>query len=158
MNVPALFLSVCSRNTRSKVKLGHWDPEIRSLSAKSLGQLSRLDATLTVSNLREILVHCMSSIPNLRHGSLLAIGEIVQAHIFHNSSQDLPTDLVTEITEIILKLEKGRMFRCVYSLLYLTLTILPRLAGKEGNPYAKPLAFSFNSSLELNSQCRSKLK
>jgi hypothetical protein len=53
----------------------------------------------------------MSSIPNLRHGSLLAVGEIVQAHVFHNSAHALPADLVTEITELILKLEKGRMYR-----------------------------------------------
>ncbi len=95
----------------SKVKLSHWDPDIRSLAAKSLGQLARLDVQLSIKNLREVLVHCMSSIPNLRQGSVLAVGEIVESLVINFSSEAIPEDLITEVTQLVLKLDKGRMFR-----------------------------------------------
>ena len=64
-----------------------------------------------MANIQEIIVHTMSSIPNLRHGSLLAIAEIIKSQAFYHPNFELPEDIINEITQLILKLDKGRMFR-----------------------------------------------
>lgn len=115
----------------SKVKLGHWDSEIRIVAAKSLGQLTKLDPNLAILNLQEIIVHTMSSIPNLRHGSLFAIAEIIKSYAFYHPNLELPEDITSEITQLVLKLDKSRLFRyfsffffILYFILYFILFLL----------------------------------
>lgn len=126
----------------STVKLSHWDVEIRSLAAKALGKLATLDAHLAVTNLREVMSQCMSSQPTVRHGSLLAVAEVVSALCLTVADSDaselyagaLSEEVVDEIVQLVPKLDKARMYR------YLLLSwlcvdgtgVLTRCAGDGG--------------------------
>jgi hypothetical protein len=106
---PPLTISLCVSST---VKLGHWDRDIRLLAAKALGKLAQLDQDLAVDNLRKVIVHCMSPLANLRHGSLLAVGEIVLSLCLETNSPFLfPLDLADDIAQLVPRLDKARMYR-----------------------------------------------
>jgi hypothetical protein len=104
--------SICSN-----VKLSHWDVEIRSLTAKALGSLALLDLSLAVENLREIMAQCMSSQPTVRHGSLLAVAEVVMAlslragDVAEGRESVLPEEVAEEVVQLVPKLDKARLFR-----------------------------------------------
>lgn len=101
----------------SSVKLSHWDVEIRSLAAKSLGKLAVLDVELAIDNLREIMAQCMSTQPTVRHGSLLAVAEVVMALSLHlgealdQRDSVIPDEVIEEVVQLVPKLDKARLYR-----------------------------------------------
>ena len=97
----------------SEVKLSHWDSEIRSLAAKALGRLAELDADLAQANLRKVISRCTASQPTVRHGSLLAVAEVVLSLSLRQdgSASVLSDEVIEEIVQIVPSLDKARLYR-----------------------------------------------
>lgn len=61
-------------------KIGHWDTAIREITAKTLFKLTKRDPTYMAETVLPMLFEKTSSIDvNLRHGSVMAIGEVSRA-------------------------------------------------------------------------------
>ena len=109
-------------------KLSHWDFEIRNLAAKALGKLSLVNPQYCLDALGPILTSCVAtkSPPALRHGGVLAVGEILLMLCMHNQMENsksddidieednvitIPDNVLREAFEVVGKLDKGRMYR-----------------------------------------------
>ncbi|XP_011303507.1 tubulin-specific chaperone D [Fopius arisanus] len=86
-------------------KIGHWDTAIRELSAKALGNLTFRDVYYMVETVLPILIDNLRSIDlNVRHGSILAIAEILEAlhgHFGGSIEARIGVPEVEEIEKII---------------------------------------------------------
>ena len=90
------------------VKLFHWDPTIRQLSAKSLHGLAYLDTTYMKKNVLPYLVNkCTNQDLCVRHGALLGLSEIILAL----GQEEYEGELQTNITELVATIEKLRLYR-----------------------------------------------
>ncbi|KAJ3037081.1 hypothetical protein HDV00_002086 [Rhizophlyctis rosea] len=64
----------------ASVSAVHWDRAMRELAATALGKLTKIDVEYMVGNvLRKLIPQASSEDLNVRHGSMLAIGEICLA-------------------------------------------------------------------------------
>lgn len=99
-------------------KIGHWDTVIRELTAKTINRLTAHDPAYMAGEVLDQLVICTDSIDvHLRHGAVLAIGEIVLA--LHASQTQSPSSnivwLTAELTQtvdaLLLKFLKRDQFR-----------------------------------------------
>lgn len=99
-------------------KIGHWDTVIRELAAKTLNRLTAHDPEYMAGEVLAQLVTCSDSIDvHLRHGAVLAIGEIVLAlhTIQQTQTESRAVYLTMELTQIVdallLKFLKRDQFR-----------------------------------------------
>jgi hypothetical protein len=108
-------------------KLSHWDIDVRTLAAKSLGKLTTINPQYCLDALEPILASCVSpsSSATARHGGVLALGEIIltlsmnnrMSNVDDDSGDDgssvvtIPQKIVTDTFEVVGKLDKGRMYR-----------------------------------------------
>ncbi|KNH07579.1 Beta-tubulin cofactor D [Perkinsela sp. CCAP 1560/4] len=76
---PSLGRSFVQRLCRRQVN--HWDRDIRILSAKSIGVLTRIIDTGVHDEIDCLLERCTSRLPDERHGSLLALAEICASEV-----------------------------------------------------------------------------
>lgn len=85
----------------------HWDITIRILASKSLHHLVGLDLPFTQETvLPHLLAKCTDSDLFVRHGAVLGVAEIVLA-----MKSSIPEDAMLEVTELVPKLEKLRLYR-----------------------------------------------
>ncbi|XP_015120199.1 tubulin-specific chaperone D [Diachasma alloeum] len=82
-------------------KIGHWDTAIRELSAKALGNLTFRDVYYMVETVLPTLIDNLGSVDlNVRHGSILAIAEILEA-LHQHFNESIETIIgVPEVEEI----------------------------------------------------------
>lgn len=98
-----------------RIKLHHWDNNVRELASKSLHGLTSFEPRYVA----DIVIPCLlktsldpKDIP-IRHGSILGLGEAVLAL---SKNQDrleeyLPKETLTVIAEIVPTIEKNRLYR-----------------------------------------------
>jgi hypothetical protein len=93
-----------------EVKLFHWDTEIRALSSKTLGNMTRLDPVLVALTAIPSLLPYTTS-PDLlkRHGSILGIAEAVAA--LTSLSYQMSDESVASIIAVVPQIEKARLYR-----------------------------------------------
>lgn len=90
------------------IKLFHWDPTIRQLSAKSLGGLASLDTTYIKTNvLPSLVIKSTNQDLCVRHGALLGLSEIVLAL----GQEEYEGELRSALTELVVTIEKLRLYR-----------------------------------------------
>jgi hypothetical protein len=90
-----------------RVKLFHWDIAIRVLASKSLHNLVTLNPLFAKETvIPHLLSKCTNSDLFVRHGAVLGLAEIILS-----LKEDLPDDPMTELTELVVKLEKLRLYR-----------------------------------------------
>lgn len=99
-------------------KVGHWDTTIRELTAKTISRLTKRDPGYMAAEVLGRLLQCTNSIDvNLRHGAVLAIGEIVRALVqIERSAGDGQTVWLTaerthDVNQLLLKFLKRDQFR-----------------------------------------------
>ncbi|CAD6212668.1 GSCOCG00011035001-RA-CDS [Cotesia congregata] len=79
-------------------KINHWDTTIREIAAKALYNLTPLNPKYMIKTVLPILSDSLDSIDlNVRHGSVLAIAEIIEALYLH-FNQDIAS--IISITEL----------------------------------------------------------
>lgn len=91
------------------MKLGHWDPEIRILTSKTLAKLSTISVNHSISILRMLIPQCISLNMSQRHGSVLAVSEMMYA--ISLTDHVIEADLVEEISQLVFKIDKARLYR-----------------------------------------------
>ena len=91
------------------VKVSHWDVEIRRLSSRALAALTPINPTRALEVLKDLLKTCFSQSFTARHGAVLCVAELVLALV--QCDAVLPTELVEEISALVPKLDKSRLFR-----------------------------------------------
>jgi hypothetical protein len=87
----------------------HWDYDVRVLTSKALGRLSRLNIDFGISTLQEVLPMCLSSNMSQRHGAVLSVAEIVSSISFCN--HEFTPELIEEISQVVFKIDKARLYR-----------------------------------------------
>lgn len=99
-------------------KINHWDPAIRELTAKALHKLTRRAPEYVSSVVLDQLFAKTDSIDiNTRHGSVLAIGEIILAlSKLEKDSPDkalnfLSNQTISNVNELLLKFIQRDLFR-----------------------------------------------
>ncbi|XP_065214517.1 tubulin-specific chaperone D isoform X2 [Planococcus citri] len=95
-------------------KVGYWDAEIRDLTSKALHNLVKFEPAYVASKMKDILKNLYSVNLNLRHGSILSLGEIIHA-LANVKDQHIEFDdvAVFEIKQLVPKLQEQNMFRGV---------------------------------------------
>lgn len=89
------------------VKTGHWDIAIREITAKALNKLTIRNPDYMEKKVLKKLIEKTDSIDvNVRHGSVIAIGEIVLA--LKNLNRDVKCD---ELNSLIIKFQSREQFR-----------------------------------------------
>jgi hypothetical protein len=99
----------CLLNHLCTIKISHWDEEIRILASKAIAKLSVIDPALSLEKLKELSVTCTSTQLFLRHGSILAVAEVLFALVSHGVSID--KNLLEFIPNIVSNIEKARLYR-----------------------------------------------
>jgi hypothetical protein len=101
-----------------RIKLSHWDPNIRALSSQSIGALTPLDSEHVESTVIPYLLENSLDIRNvqLRHGSVLGLAEIVLAYGNMKAQEGYLNELLTKetlasVAEIVPTIEKKRLYR-----------------------------------------------
>lgn len=92
-----------------EAKLSHWDKQIRQLASKAVASLALIDVPFTLHLLSQLAMECTASNVNVRHGSILAMAELLFKLISHNVA--VPSTLMSEIVEIVPNINKNRLFR-----------------------------------------------
>ncbi|EED95613.1 tubulin-specific chaperone d, partial [Thalassiosira pseudonana CCMP1335] len=99
----------------SRVKVVHWDAEIRTLASRALSRVSVLDPSYCATKVMPTLIQqCFSDDLIVRHGSLLGVAEMVLAFGELNLVQGDATmsdDLKLSIAELVPSIEKARLYR-----------------------------------------------
>ncbi|GER46456.1 tubulin-folding cofactor D, partial [Striga asiatica] len=91
-------------------KIGHWDKSLRELAATALSALVKFDPEYFANVILEKLAPCtLSSDLCMRHGAVLATGEMVLA--LHMYNYILPTDKQKVVAGIVPAIEKARLYR-----------------------------------------------
>ena len=97
-----------------RVKLSHWDPDIRLLASQSLNQLTVLNPDFMVDEvLPYLLEHCLDDKNvHMRHGATLGLAEVVLAFgKIDANNRYLSPQLHKLIAETPLTIEKKRLYR-----------------------------------------------
>jgi len=94
----------------------HWDTDVRVLVSKALGDLSVLDIEFIKKIvLTKFIENCTNTDLYIRHGSILAVAEIVFAlgneRIENNNGTESCHNLRSELAELVVKIEKERLYR-----------------------------------------------
>lgn len=96
-------------------KIGHWDTAIRELAAKALFKLTSADPHYMVETILPTLIDLLSSIDlNIRHGTLLAIAEILEAlYLYFNDKIEniIGIPELEKIKKIISTIKKRGQFK-----------------------------------------------
>lgn len=96
-------------------KTNHWDTAIRELTAKTLFKLTKRDPKyVTEKILPKLFLNTNSIDINLRHGSVLAIGEAVHSLKLLEKDTDtvyLTNELISLVNELLLKFLQRDQFR-----------------------------------------------
>lgn len=81
-------------------KVTHWDTAIRELAAKALGNLTFRDPRYMVETVLPNLLDMLSSIDlNIRHGSVLAVAEILES--LHANSDEKIDNIIGRQTKLL---------------------------------------------------------
>jgi len=91
--------------------VSHWDDEVRVLASQALARLSVIDSAKGCEILQELLKMSFSPTVSTRHGSVLAVGEVLLALVSSRGAQLLPTELNDSIVDLVLQLDKARLYR-----------------------------------------------
>ena len=100
-----------------RTKLCHWDPAIRTLTSRSLRELTPLDSEFVGSIVVPYLLEHSLDLRNvqLRHGSVLGLAEVVLAfgQLKAESIEHvpLPDQTISAIVELVPTIEKKRLYR-----------------------------------------------
>lgn len=99
----------------SRVKINHWDSDMRALTSQSLARVSKLNPLYcTKEILPQLLKKSFNDDLVVRHGSLLGVAEIVLAlgelSLVKNDNA-LSDDMKTLIVELVPSIEKARLYR-----------------------------------------------
>lgn len=102
-----------------RIKLQHWDISIRVLSSKALGRLVELDRDILCTEVIQYLLENSLDEKNmqLRHGSILALSEIIRAigGLDNMSSGTsgifLEDEVLKDVAELVPRVEKKRLYR-----------------------------------------------
>lgn len=102
-----------------KVKLQHWDLNIRLLSSQALGKLTPLDIERVSGEVMQYLLRNSLDERNvqLRHGSVLGLAEVVLAIGKMKDANDgsfhgfLSAETLSSIAELVPIIEKKRLYR-----------------------------------------------
>lgn len=103
-----------------KHKVNHWDTVIRELTAKTFSLLTKRDPAYIAQNILPNLFEMTNSIDiNVRHGVVLAAGEIVLALSELEKSENkieqyLNRDIVKMVEELVQKFLDRDQFRGSY--------------------------------------------
>lgn len=94
-----------------ELKTGHWDIAIRELTAKALNKLTHHNPQYMASKVLNQLFEKTDSIDvNQRHGSVLAIGEVILALTVLNKSF-ISQEIIEQLNGIVLKFQSREQFR-----------------------------------------------
>lgn len=94
-----------------ELKTGHWDIAIRELTAKALSKLTHHNPSYMATSVLQRLFAKTDSIDvNLRHGSLLAIGEVILALTELDRSL-ISSDVLENLNGTVLKFQTREQFR-----------------------------------------------
>ena len=97
------------------IKLRHWDPDIRILSAQALSDLAPLEMAYVESTVIPYLLEsCLDPKDfQLRHGAIRGLAEIILAceDTAENAEQVLSKETLVAIAEIVQTIEKKRLYR-----------------------------------------------
>ena len=93
-------------NHLCEIKLFHWDPAIRELSSKGLGNLTKLDPNHMLDTVVPDLISKVCDADLLiRHGAVLGIAEITLA------LSEIAHPLSSKIVDVVVAVEKARLYR-----------------------------------------------
>lgn len=94
-----------------ELKTGHWDIAIRELTAKALSNLTHHNPEFMATSVLSRLFEKTESIDvNLRHGSILAIGEIILALTELDKSL-VSNEVLKSLNDLIMKFQAREQFR-----------------------------------------------
>lgn len=94
-----------------ELKTGHWDIAIRELTAKALSKLTHHNPEFMASNvLKRLFLKTESIDVNLRHGSIMAIGEVILALTELDKSL-ISIETLESINCLIIKFQSREQFR-----------------------------------------------
>lgn len=91
------------------VTVKHWDADMRALAASALASFVPINHAATLQHLGALVASCTSQNLNLRHGSLLAVSELLFALSAEFVVISEPT--VASIKEVVPAIEKARLYR-----------------------------------------------
>lgn len=91
-------------------KVGHWDPAVRQLTADALGKLAELDLEyFTCDAMDHLLGWCVDSNLDLRLGACSCLAAVLKTLV--QNDVEIPEDRLTGIANIVVKIEKQRLYR-----------------------------------------------
>ncbi|KAG2373557.1 hypothetical protein C9374_012020 [Naegleria lovaniensis] len=91
-------------------KVTHWEKSIRELASKTIAKLCDRDSTFIFNNIIPILIdRCVENDLNARHGSLLALSEVILA--LKKSGISFDENLQEKIRHIVPNIEAKRLYR-----------------------------------------------
>lgn len=93
----------------ANVTVKHWDSEMRKVAAVALASFVSIDSAVVLQHLAALVVGCTSLNLDLRHGSLLAVSELLFA--LTSAFVFIPDAAVASIVEVLPALEKARLYR-----------------------------------------------
>jgi hypothetical protein len=91
--------------------VSHWDDEVRVLASQALARLSVIDSAKGCEILQNLLKMSFSQTVSTRHGSVLAVGEVLLALVSSRGAQFLQAELNDSIVDLVLQLDKARLYR-----------------------------------------------
>lgn len=105
------FIEICLSDHLVDRKINHWDIAIRELSAKALNKLTHRDPEYFSTKVLPLLVTKTDSIDiHMRHGAVLAIGEIVLALSAINSIY-ITDEIKADLSQLVIKFQNREQFR-----------------------------------------------
>eukprot|EP01041_Mallomonas_annulata_P000096 gene96-134_t len=90
--------------------LSHWDEDVRSLGAKSLGKLAKYGPDRLLVFLGEITAEIAAAEPVRRHGILLAMGETLLV-LRTELNIDIPVNIADNVIRTVPAMVAAKMFR-----------------------------------------------
>ncbi|CAG9802319.1 unnamed protein product [Chironomus riparius] len=112
------FIAQFSEYTRSlidhlvEIKTAHWDTSIRELTAKTLNKLAHHDADYMATHVLNQLFQKTESIDiNVRHGCVLAFGEVILALKNLNKLSLISNEIMGRLSDLIIKFQTREQFR-----------------------------------------------
>lgn len=92
------------------IKTGHWDISIREITPKTLNKLTARNVEyMKMTILNKLLQKADSIDVNVRHGFILAVGEIVLA--IKQLNQTIPVEVETMLSSLMIKFQTRDQFR-----------------------------------------------
>ncbi|CAL8461606.1 g1137 [Coccomyxa elongata] len=91
-------------------KLGHWERPLRELASKALAALVPTEPQLFAEGvLDRLLPLCLDGCLEVRHGAVLALGEVLLA--LHQMPTSITEERLSSVAGIVPALEAGRLYR-----------------------------------------------